>query len=128
MKDIKQPLPTHIQQIIDQLDGQIAQYKELIERLEFTKKMWIQHQPVESNIIMTNAPLTRETIRNFMKMYSQPTQTVKVIDILYPKKSEEEKGKLVKTLSVIFNQMAKEGEITIERKEGIKGNFYKWKK
>ncbi|HVT83730.1 MAG TPA: hypothetical protein VHD35_00940, partial [Chitinophagaceae bacterium] len=117
MNDIKQEYSPYVQNAIKQIDEHIAHYKEMIATLELHKKMWQEHKPEPRKLPLTDAPLTRETIRNFFSMYSQPTQTVPVINMLYPNKSENEKEKLIKTLSVIFNQMAKEGEIIIEKKK-----------
>lgn len=54
-------------------------------------------------------------------------QTVQAIDLLYRGKDEPERKKLIKTLAVMFKQMEKAGEITSEKRKGVKGSFYKWK-
>ena len=83
---------------------------------------------VKETPIPSNLPLTRDLIRAYLKGYSTPVQTVETIEMLYPNAEGELRTKLIKTLSVIFNQMEKEGEIAIEKKKGVKGNLYKWKK
>ncbi len=127
MSRIKQEYSPYVLNAVKQIDEQISHYQQLIKTLQFHRKMWLEHNPDPVNLPLSYLPLTRDTIRNFFKMYSQPMQTVSIINMLYHNKTDEEKSKLVKTLSVILNQMEKEGEILIERKKGIKGNFYQLK-
>lgn len=121
-KEISQP----IQEILAQIDAQIATHERAIANLKLSRQMWIDEPPQPVGFVRKNSPLTRDLIRNVLKGYGQPVQTVQLIDILYSDITAEEKSKLVKTLSVIFNQMEKEGEVTIEKRPGVKGNFYKW--
>ncbi len=123
---IKQNIPEHIQKVVSQIDEQIEYHQQIIRDLELGKQMWLTYKPYVVQTMPENSPLTRDLIRNFLKGYEASVQTVQVINLLYPDKTEEEKDKLVKTLSVIFNQMEKEGEITIKKKPGVKGNFYRW--
>jgi len=125
---IKQEIPKHIQDIVNQLNEQISHHEIAIETLRLQVKMWLKYQPAPQKLFPSNSPLTRELVRNYLSSYGQPMQTVQFIDLLYKNISEEERNKLIKTLSVIFNQMAKEGEIIIEKRKGVKGNFYSWKK
>jgi hypothetical protein len=137
VKRIKQTeIRPDIKQVIEQLQGtidlhknQIVIHQQAISDLEFYIKMWLERPPPEPQRIMRiNSPLTRDLIRNLIRSYGQPLQTVQIIDLLYKGQHHEERVKLIKTLSVILNQMEKEGEITIEKRKGVKGNFYKWKK
>lgn len=108
--------------------SQIAQYKERIKYLEAVLDFW--DEPLDNTDYFTfdeNSKLTREAVRQFMRQAHRAVQTVEVVDILYKNISKEAKDKAVKTLSVIFNTLAKDGEIKVEKKEGIKGNFYRWK-
>jgi hypothetical protein len=126
---IKQTISPKVQKIIDRLNEQIADHERAITDLKFNIKVWLENDaPQEVKLMLPNSPLTRDLIRNFLKGYRQPVQTIRVIDLLYNNKSEEERNKLIKTLSVIFNQMEKEGEIVIEKRSGVKGNFYTLKK
>lgn len=126
---IKQTISPKVQKIIDRLNEQIADHERAITDLKFNIKVWLENDaPQEVKLMLPNSPLTRDLIRNFLKGYRQPVQTIRVIDLLYKNKSEEERKKLIKTLSVIFNQMEKEGEIIIEKRSGVKGNFYTLKK
>lgn len=74
--------------------------------------------------------LTQEYIREYMKhtkLWKQkPVQTKEIIDSLYRNATKEEKSKAIKILSVVFNNLEKNGEITVHRKPGVKGNFYVW--
>ncbi|HUM52462.1 MAG TPA: hypothetical protein PK431_11630 [Chitinophagales bacterium] len=122
---IKQDIPAHIRIIVRQIDEQIDRYQDFIKRLEAQKQMYLTQMPDTPRMFPENIPLTRSLIRNFIEGYRHPVQTVETIELLYPKANEDEKNKLVKTLSVIFNQMAAEGEVIIEKRKGVKGNFYK---
>lgn len=121
---IKQKIPAHIQLIINQIDAQIDSHKKIIEALEIAKEFHLMEMPETPRIFPKNVPLTRELIRQYFSVSKKPVQTVEIIDLLYPEIGVLQRGKLIKTLSVIFNQMAEEGEIKIEKKQGVKGNFY----
>ena len=126
--EIKQNIPPHLQSIIAEIDKQIFYHEATLANLKSTRKAFIEKQPHPQKMMKINFPLTRDLVRNLMRGYGQPMQTVQIIDILYKGITEEERTKNIKTLSVILNQMEKANEITSERKAGVKGNFYKWKK
>ena len=126
--DIKQTSRDSTEMLISQIDLQIASHEQIIRDLKYHREMLLE-SPVEEHLtIKQDSPLTRDLIRRFLKMYDAPVQTAQAIDLLYDKKTVEEKSKLIKTLSVIFNQMQKEGEIEIKKEKGVKGNFYALKK
>jgi len=125
---IKQNKRPDVDKYIADLKAQMAYHVDAIEKIALTIKMWQKHPPEPQRAMKTNSPLTRDLIRNLAKGYGQPLQTVQIVDLLYKGQTDEERSKLIKTLSVMLNQMEKEGEITIEKKPGVKGNFYKWKK
>jgi|GEM_PF-6299573 hypothetical protein len=111
------------QSIEDNLLAQIAYHKQMIKDLEFNLEL-IKKQPKQTAILPINAPLTRDLVRAFLANINGQVQTVFLIDSIYKEQTEEMRSKLIKTLSVIFNQMEKDGEIAKERKKGVKGNFY----
>jgi hypothetical protein len=126
-------IPPHLQAMIAQLDAQIADAKRMIEaqqqvirNLEFGKEYLLKERPQLIRLYKKNSPLTRDLIRNFIAGYGQPIQTTKIISLLYDTTDEAEVKKLVRTLSVILSQMEKNNEITKEKRDGVKGNFYKW--
>jgi len=114
--------------VLKSIDEQIAYHEQKIKDLKFTLKMLKDNPPPKSELIPINAPLTRDLIRSFMRSYKKEIKTVDVIKMLYPNAKNEAKSKMIKTLSVIFNILEKEGEITIEKEKGVKGNYYKWVK
>jgi len=127
-------IPPHIQAVVKQLDSQIAEsqdiiktHQKIIKNLEFVKDQWLKQRPLLIRLTKKNSPLTRDLIRNFLQGYRMPVQTVKIISLLYDYKDQDKIDKLVKTLSVILNQMVKSGEVIMERKPGVKGNFYSWR-
>ncbi len=123
----KNKIKPHIQNVINQIDQQINFHTRQIELLEISKELWIQEQPPVVTTLKDDVPLTRALVRTFLESYGEEVQTVKIIDLLYgDKKTQEEKNKLVKNLSVILNQMEKGGEINVIRKPKVKGNFYGW--
>lgn len=137
---IKHKIPPHIQEIADGYDkkiedanvqiaylkNQIAFLESQIQSHQLSKEAYLKYQPASSFYTPINAPLTRDLVRNFLLGYGYPVQTVQLIDFLYRDITDEQKTKLVKTLSVIFNQMAVEGEIEVEKKKGVKGNYYRF--
>lgn len=122
--DVKQEILNYPENIIAELKKQIEFHEQQIQGLRFHLKVFTENPPEQVLASKANSPLTRDLIRNFFKGYKAPIQTVEMISLLYSGKSEGETDKLVKTLSVILNQLEKEGEISIEKKKGIKGNFY----
>ena len=114
--------------VLNSIDEQIAYHEQKIKDLKFTLKMLIENPPPKTELIPFNAPLTRDLIRRYMRMIKTPVRTIDAIETLYPNVKDEKKRKLIKTLSVIFNIMEKGREITIEKKKGVKGNYYTWVK
>ena len=136
-----QKLPPHIKQIVEDYDNSIAREKAQIEyhkaqinfheaqikSMELAQSAYVKYQPYQVQFTQIDAPLTRDLIRNFLKGHNNPIRTVDIIDLIYRGKSENEKSALVKTLSVMLNQMANNTqEIEIIKKAGTKGNYYKW--
>ena len=123
--DGKNTIPENV---LKSIDEQIAYHEQKIKDLKFTLKMLKDNPPPKAELIPINAPLTRDLIRLFMRSYKKEIKTVDVIKMLYPNAKDEAKSKLIKTLSVIFNILEKDGEINIEKEKGVKGNYYKWVK
>lgn len=121
--DGKNTIPASVEKSIN---DQIAFHKDQIKSLEFTLKMMKEFPPQPAVWMKTNSPLTRDLIRVFMENIKKPVRTVDAIDILYPTYTDEKRSHMIKKLSVVFNQMEKEGEIKIEKKKGVKGNYYTW--
>ena len=110
--------------VVKQIDEQIAQYEHLIGLLKEKRVFFEKADPI---LLFETAPkLTKEFIRDFMRFQVNPVQTVQVIEILFPQEPQEVKDKYVKTLSVIFNTLFQDGQVKIEKKKGVKGNFYTW--
>lgn len=108
------------------INKQIAYHERMIRELKITLKMFKDNPPPKIDVIQLNAPLTKDLIRTFMRNIKKQVRTIEVIEMLYPNVQDEQKSKLIKTLSVIFNILEKEGEVSIEKERGIKGNYYKW--
>lgn len=137
---IKQNNIACIQTVIEKYDADIERVKHLIEfhknkicsllkemaDYETTKKEYQNHAPSKT-VFKVNTPLTRNLIRTFMQCNICWLRTVDLISLLYQNQPEEEIRKLIKTLSVILNQMTERDEIEIKKESGIKGNLYRWK-
>ena len=109
---------------IKQIDELIAQHEHIIALLKEKRKIFELAPPM---YIFESAPkLTKDYIRDYMKIQTRPVQTVEVIGVLFSGISKEDRNKAIKTLSVIFNTLEKDGQIKIEKKPGTKGNFYSW--
>ena len=108
------------------IDDLIAHHEEVIKSLRITRNLMLTAPPPEIYFFSENEKLTKDLIRIFMRQVKNPMRTVQVIDILYPNASQEEKDKAVKTLSVIFNTLEKDGQIKVEKTPGEKGNLYTW--
>ena len=115
---------------IPAIEAMIADYEQRIANLRFTLKMLKENPPPPVYFLPGNPKsLTRDLIRQFMsQLNGRSIQTVQVVDIFYPNADEKTKTKAIKTLSVVFNNLEKDGEVTKEKKKGIKGNFYTWAK
>ena len=121
-------------QALGYLDGQIAHHREqiayheqMLEQLSRSRQLWLVNPPEAPQRFPANPSLTRDLMRRFLKSYKHPIRTAEIIDALFVGISEQERGKHIKTLSVILHQMEKEGEITVEKVKGVKGNYYSWK-
>jgi len=90
----------------------------------------IEHPPPTTLTGQDKPQFTREWVRQYMayrkKWDREPAQTKEIVDRFYRNETEEEKEKAIKILSVVFNNLVKSGEVSVEKKEGIKGNFYLW--
>jgi len=62
----------------------------------------------------------------FLQQIRKPVRTAEVIELTYRDADEQIKAKAIKTLSVVFNTLAKDGEITVKKQKGVKGNYYQW--
>jgi len=122
MMNYKTHIPDSIKEIIAGYDTHIAELKRQIKEAEFAKEMYLRYKPYMGQ---RNPSLTRDFVRAFFKDRPYPIQTVHLIDTLYQNITPKEKARLVRKLSVIFSQMGKEGEITIVKRKGVKGNYYK---
>ena len=118
----KKHIPDSIKKTIAGYDKQLEDLKRQIKEVEYAKEMYLRYKPYMGE---RNPSLTRDFVRAFFKDRPHPIQTVHLIETLYQNISPKEKGRLVRKLSVIFSQMGKEGEITIVKRKGVKGNYYK---
>lgn len=107
---------------------QITFHEQRIRYLRFNLKMMKEFPPQPVEWFKKGAPLTRDLVRRIMQKLTTPVRNVDLLGILYNKVEGEERRKLIKTLSVILNNLEKEGEIKAERTKGIKGNYYTWNK
>lgn len=120
--------PSHTpENAIKGIDEQIAYYRQKIEDLEGTKRI-LTIAPPGSDLFFyfSNPRLTKDFIRGFMKMVKMPVKTAQIIAVLYPNAVEEERRRAIKTLSVIFNNLERDGEVKSIKQTGIKGNYYTW--
>jgi hypothetical protein len=138
-------------QMLEILNEQLKQFKNqmqvrdnnILALIEERTYLAMQIKVVEESIKLVNNPipaivasssnkpqLTREFVREFMKYRKKwtfrPIQTKEIVNAFYKNATEEEKTKAIKILSVVLNNLEKSGEVSIERKKGIKGNFYSW--
>lgn len=111
---------------IEAIDAQIAYYQSRIDNLKATREMLVSDPPPDYYLFDENSKLTKDLVRAYLRQSRKPVQTVEVIDALYPRAEQEVKDKAVKTLSVIFNTLEKDRQITVEKRTGVKGNFYTW--
>lgn len=112
--------------VIEGIDAQIAHYKGMIEKLEFAKKSMIEQPPPKVHFMEVNPKLSKDFVRRFMSQIKKPVRTVEVIDMCFPNADEDTKSKHIKTLSVVFNTLKKDGQIKVEKQKGVKGNYYQW--
>ena len=120
----------NIEQIEASINKQIAFHEQNIKSLKLSLKLFKENysnmHPAE--VFMTNAPLSKELVIRFIKAIKKPVRTIDIIDIMYPKIDSEKRTKKIRVLSVMLNQLEKRGEVTIENKKGVKGNYYTIKK
>lgn len=133
MEEFKRSVTEDVQGFIKTIDRdiqkklkQVERLKTEIESLHTEKGKYLNFLSTIPNLIKKNQPLTKEYIREFMKKAEKPVQTVDVIDILYDSISDEEKTRLIKNLSVIFNKLVRDKVVSVEKVAGLKGNRYKW--
>jgi hypothetical protein len=109
---------------IQQIDKMISEYQHFIDELKKKRELLLNAPP----IYWFPAPpqLTKELIRDYMRSSKKPVQTVEVVDGLFVGADQETKDKAVKTVSVIFNTLVKDGQVKAEKRPGVKGNFYTW--
>jgi hypothetical protein len=109
---------------IQQIDKMIAEHQYFIDELKKKRELLLNAPP----IYWFPAPpqLTKELIRDYMRSSKKPVQTVEVVDGLFVGADQETKDKAVKTVSVIFNTLVKDGQVKAEKTPGVKGNFYTW--
>ena len=118
--------PHIIPGVIEQIDAQIADYKRLIENLEFTKKMMLEQPPPKVLFFERNPKISKDFVRTFLRQIKKPVRTVDIVEMCFDKISDEERTKTIKTLSVVLNTLEKDGQIRVEKKKGVKGNYYQW--
>ena len=112
--------------IIEQIDAQIAHYKGLIENLELTRKRLLEQPPSKVHFIAHNPKVSKDFVRTFLRQIRKPVRTVDIVEMSFSGLSDEERTKTIKTLSVVLNTLEKDGKIKVEKKPGVKGNFYTW--
>lgn len=119
-----------------------AKDMEIIELMNSRTDIAMKIRVTESSIKMIETPIpaalssnekpqfTRDWVRTYMqyrkRWVQEPAQTKEIVENFYRNESEAEKDKAIKILSVVFNNLVKSGEVAVEKKEGIKGNFYTW--
>lgn len=123
--DDKLNINQHNHAVIAELDSLIEIHERILKDLNLSRQIWLNFTPPELTIVNSSLPLSRELVRKVVKAAAQPLQTVQIIDILYPDKNVEEKYYLTRHLAVILSQMAKRNELIAEKRQGLKGNFYR---
>jgi hypothetical protein len=105
---------------------QIVYYEQKVKDLQFALKMMRENPPPQLEFFPINPKLTKDLIRRYMQAIKKPVQTIEVVDQFFHNVTDETRTKAIKTLSVIFNTLERDGLIRTEKREGIKGNFYTW--
>lgn len=109
---------------IQQIDKLIADHQYFIDELKKKRELLLNAPPIYW--FPTPPKLTKELIREYMRASKGPVQTVEVVDGLFIGADQETKDKAVKVVSVIFNTLEKDGQVSKEKRPGVKGNFYTW--
>lgn len=94
--------------------------------LEFTRKKMLDAPPPKVYFFEREPRITKKFARMFLQQIKKPVQTAEIIELTYRDAPADVKTKAIKTLSVILNTLANDGEITVTKKKGVKGNFYQW--
>ena len=120
-------------QVIKQMDDQIAQFRKIAEMyiqkandIEFAKKKMLEAPPPKVYFFEVEPKISKKFARMFLQQIRKPVRTAEVIELTYRDADEQIKAKAIKTLSVVFNTLAKDGEITVKKQKGVKGNYYQW--
>ncbi|PWU00827.1 MAG: hypothetical protein C5B52_08235 [Bacteroidetes bacterium] len=115
------------EEIIANLNSRIEEHKKIIEVLENARDIILNpRKPIHGVPIEQNPKLTKEFARTWLKKWNRPVQTKQMINAFFLAADEETKTKAIKTLSVIFNTLVKDGQVKMEKQKGVKGNFYTW--
>lgn len=119
--------------IIEEYDRQIAEcekiikvYTEVRDKFLMAKKMMIESPPPQVHFFQREPKITRDFARKFLQQINKPVKTAEIIEMTYGNATEDVKSKAIKTLSVVLNILASEGEIKMEKQKGVKGNYYTW--
>ncbi|HVX51160.1 MAG TPA: hypothetical protein VHB48_13425 [Chitinophagaceae bacterium] len=110
---------------LQELQNEMEMHRSAIRYLHQMYETFLLNPPEPKNI--TAPVLTKDLVRITMQRMDKPLQTVEIIDMFFYDLGKERRAKMIKTLSVMLNQMERDGEITSEKKAGVKGNFYSWK-
>ncbi len=103
-----------------------ALYTQKADEMEFTKKKMLESPPPKVYFFEVEPKISKRFARMFLQQIRKPVRTAEVIEMTYRDADEQVKSKAIKTLSVVFNTLAKDGEITVTKQKGVKGNFYQW--
>ena len=120
-------------EVLKNMDDTIAEfrrmaafYTEKANDMEFTKKKMLEAPPPKVYFFEVEPKISKRFARMFLQQIKKPVRTAEVIELTYRDADEQVKAKAIKTLSVVFNTLAKDGEITVKKQKGVKGNFYQW--
>ena len=103
-----------------------ALYTQKADEMEFTKKKMLAAPPPKVYFFEVEPKISKKFARMFLQQIRKPVRTAEVIELTYRDADEQIKAKAIKTLSVVFNTLAKDGEITVKKQKGVKGNYYQW--
>jgi hypothetical protein len=127
-------ITSHIPQaILDQMRLDIANFRKIAalynqkaDEMEATIKKMEEAPNPKVHVIAYRPKISKSFARMFLQQIKKPVRTAEVIELTYRDADEQIKAKAIKTLSVVFNTLAKDGEITVKKQKGVKGNYYQW--
>jgi hypothetical protein len=121
------------QSVIDDMKAKIASFRQSAAMLnkaaddtEFALQKMLDDPPPKVYFFEANPKISRKFARMFLQQIKKPVRTAEIIEMTYRDADEKTKAKAIKTLSVVLNVLAQEGEITVANISGVKGNYYTW--